>query len=150
MPDAVKNLKLFFFVELFGSHNFVSVLQMGGIMAGILLVLSVLGYLLYAAIMGGSYCVVFTMDDEGILQEQQPKQAKKASIVADLLILAGIAAGRPGVVGMGMSSARRTSMYTTFKGTKKLTSLPKKNTIKLDSPMDHNRIWCDPEDFDFV
>ena len=48
---------------------------MAGIMAGIFLVLSVLGYLLYAAIMGGKYCMIYSMDDAGILQEQQPRQA---------------------------------------------------------------------------
>ncbi len=113
--------------------------------------LSVLGYLLYAAVMGGKFCVLYTMDDKGILMEQQAKQAKKADILADLLVLAGALVGNVTTVGMGLSSARRTSMYSTFKGMKKLTAAAKKDLIKMDAPMDHNRIWCeDDEDYNFV
>ena len=46
---------LFFIIELFDSHNYGFVLQMVGIMFGIFFVLSILGYLIYAAVMGGKY-----------------------------------------------------------------------------------------------
>ena len=141
---------IFFIVELFGGHNYMSVLEMAGIMAGIFLVLSVLGYLLYAAIMGGKYCVVFTMDDKGILHEQQAKQAKKADIIADLLVIAGALSKNITTTGIGLSSARRTAMHTTFKGTKKVSGFAKRGLIKVDSPMDHNRVYCEDEDFNFV
>ena len=84
---------IFLIVELFGDHNYADVLKMGGIMAAIFLGLSILGYLLYAAMMGGKYCVIFTLDEKGILHEQQAKQAKEASIIGDLLVLAGSASG---------------------------------------------------------
>ncbi|MBR5731753.1 MAG: hypothetical protein IKX89_07385 [Firmicutes bacterium] len=141
---------IFFIVELFGSHDYMGVLQMAGIMIGIFLVLSVLGYLLYAAIMGGSYCVVFTMDDKGILHEQQARQAKKADLISDLLVIAGALSGNVTTIGVGLSSAKRTTMHTTFKGTKKLSGFAKRGLIKLDSPMDHNRVYCEEEDFNFV
>ena len=140
-----------FIIELFGDHNYRFVFEAVGIMLAIFTVLSVLGYLLYAAVMGGKFCVLYTMDDKGILMEQQAKQAKKAEIIADLLVLAGALSGRVTTVGMGLSSARRTSMYSTFKGTKKLTAAAKKDLIKMDAPLDHNRIWCeDDEDYNFV
>ena len=142
---------LFFIIELFGDHNYRFVFEMVGIMMGIFVVLGILGYLLYAAMNGGKFCVLYTMDDKGILVEQQAKQAKKAEIIADLLVLAGALTGNLTTVGMGLSSARRTSMYSAFKGTKKLKAVPKKDLIKMDAPMDHNRIWCeDDEDFNFV
>ena len=140
-----------FIIELFGDHEYRFIFEMMGIMIGIFAVLGILGYLLYAAIMGGKFCVLYTMDDAGILMEQQAKQAKKAEIIADLLVLAGALSGNVTTVGMGLSSARRTSMYSTFKGTKKLTAMPKKEVIKMDAPMDHNRIWCeDDDDYNFV
>ena len=73
---------IFLLVELFGSHDYLGVLKMVGIMSAILLSLSVIGYLVYAAIMGGTYCVVYTMDDKGILQEQQMKQARMLAVDA--------------------------------------------------------------------
>ena len=140
-----------FIIELFGDHEYRFIFEMMGIMIGIFAVLGILGYLLYAAIMGGKFCVLYTMDDAGILMEQQAKQAKKAEIIADLLVLAGALSGNVTTVCMGLSSARRTSMYSTFKGTKKLTAMPKKEVIKMDAPMDHNRIWCeDDDDYNFV
>ena len=141
---------IFLIIELFDGHNYGSVLQGAGIMIGIFFVLGILGYLLYAAIMGGKYCVVYTMDDKGILSEQQPKQAKKANIIADLLVLAGALAGNVTTVGIGLSSARRTSMHTTFAGTKKLTGVARKGLIKTDALLSHDRTYCEPEDFNFL
>ena len=141
---------IFFIIELFDSHNYMFVLQMFGILCGIFLVLGILGYVIYAAIMGGKYCVVYTMDDKGILSEQQPKQAKKANIIADLLVLAGALSGNVTTVGIGLSSARKTSMYSSFEGTKKLTGVAGKGLIKMDARLSHDRAYCEQEDFNFV
>lgn len=138
-----------FISELFGSHNYMEVLKTGGIMFAIMFGLALIGYFVYAMIMGGKYCVIFTMDYEKITHEQQPKQVKKANVVADLLTFAGALSGNPTVVGVGMSSSNAI-MHTSFLEIKKITSLKKKNTIKLDSPMNHNRVFCEKEDFDFV
>lgn len=141
---------IFLIVELFGSHDYFGVLKMVGIMSAIFLALSVIGYLVYAAIMGGTYCVVYTMDDKSILQEQQMKQARKADLLADILTLAGALTGNMTTAGMGLSSARRTSMCSAFEGTKKVTGIGKKGLTKLDSPLSHDRIYCERDDFEFV
>ena len=143
-------MAIFLIVELFGDHRYEDVLKMGGIMAAIFLGLTILGYLLYAAMMGGKYCVIFTMDEKGILHEQQAKQAKKASIIGDLLVLAGAASGNLTTIGIGMTHGNRNAMYTAFKGTKKLTGIRRKNTIVLREGLSNNRVWCEDEDFDFV
>ena len=141
---------IFLIVELFGDHNYADVLKMGGIMAGIFLGLSILGYLLYAAMMGGKYCVIFTMDEKGVLHEQQAKQAKKAPLIGDLLVLAGAVTGNLTTVGIGMTHGNRNAMYTAFSGTKKLTGIRRKNTIVLREGLSNNRVWCEDADFDFV
>ena len=41
-------------------------------------ILSGLGYLIYALIMGGRYSVEFEMDEKGIYHRQSPSQAEKA------------------------------------------------------------------------
>lgn len=141
---------LFFIIELFADHNYIFVLEMMGIMAGIFLVLIILGYLLYAAIMGGSYCVIYTMDDKGIFQQQQEKQAKKAELIADLTVLAGLLSRNMTTTGIGLTSARKTSSHTTFKGTKKLTGISRKGLIKIVKGLSHDRVYCGREDYEFV
>ncbi|MBR0129821.1 MAG: hypothetical protein IJM08_00790 [Firmicutes bacterium] len=138
-----------FIVELFGDHQYNFVLQLMGVLAGIFVVLILLGYFLYAAIMGGKYIVIYKMDDEGIFQQQQEKQAKKAEVIANLTVLAGLLSRNLTTTGIGLTS-RRTSMYTTFEGTKKLTGVPSKGLVKLDCLMSHDRIYCEPEDYEFV
>ena len=49
-----------------------------GLTAAILFVLSFAGYYLYAAIVGGKYIVVMTMDHNEVVHQQLPKQMKKA------------------------------------------------------------------------
>ena len=56
------------------------------IMFGIFAVLLVLGYLLYAAIMGGVYIVDFEMDEKTIVHAQCAKQSKKAEAIGFPLI----------------------------------------------------------------
>jgi hypothetical protein len=130
--------------------GFLANLKIFGIIMLATVVISVLGYLLYAAMMGGKYCVVFAMDEKGILHEQQARQAKKASLIGDLLVLAGAVTGNLTTVGIGMTHGSRNAMYTAFTGTKKLTGVRRKNTIILREGLSSNRVWCEDEDFDFV
>ena len=84
-----------------------------------------LGYLLYALIMGGKYCVLFEMDDNAM-------------------------AGRPGVVGTGMLAGARTSMYTSFADVRSVESCPGRNLIKVNELLNKNQVYAEDEDFDFV
>ncbi len=54
------------------------VVQTAAILFGIFLVLSIIGYLVFAFIIGGKYCVVFEMDDAGVNHKQHEKHVKKA------------------------------------------------------------------------
>ena len=108
-----------------------------------------LGYLLYAAVMGGKYCVMFEMDEKGVNHRQMPHQVKKAQALADLTALAGLAAGRPGVAGAGLN-ASRTEMYTAFADVRRIKAYPARRLIKLNERLSHNQVYAGQEDFDFV
>ena len=139
-----------FIIELFDSHNYLDTLKFGGIMAALMGCLCILGYFVYACIMGFTYNVKFVMDENGILHQQEAKQAKKTEKIADLTTIAGALSGNLTVTGIGLSSARKTSMYTSFKGVKKLKAVKKRSLIKLDAPFNHNQVYCNSEDFDFI
>jgi len=114
-------------------------------MFGVILILCCIGYLLYALIMGGSYCVVFTMDEKGVLHSQQNSQVKKANIMSELVMLMGAASGNPTFVGTGMLSTR-SEMYTKFSSVRTIKTNRKWNTIHLGG----NQVYARDEDFDFV
>ena len=107
--------------------------------------LVIIGYFLYAAIMGGKYCVVFTMDEKGVKHAQHKAQVKKATLLSEITMLAGAMAGKPGVVGAGMAAAR-TEMYTKFSQVKTIRIDRARNTIHLSG----NEVYARDEDFDFV
>ncbi len=112
-------------------------------------VLTGVSYLIYAAIMGGKYCVMFEMDDNGINHKQMPKQAEKAELLSALTMMAGAASGSLSTVGLGMASAE-TEMYSEFVNVRELKAFPRSNLIKVNGRLQHNQVYADAEDFDFV
>lgn len=105
--------------------------------------------LIYAAIMGGKYIVLFTMDEHGINHAQIPTQAKKARNIAAAAFLIGAASGSFGGMAGGLAAAN-TEMYTSFAKTRKVRFYPRRETIKIRQTLSHNQIYAKPEDFDFV
>lgn len=120
-----------------------------GIIFAVMTAITVLGYLLYAAIMGGKYIVDFTMDENGVLHEQTPAQAKKAKKLGALTATLGAVSGRPSVAGAGINSTR-TKMYSDFKKVKKIKAYPRRGVIKLNAPFNKNQVYASKEDFEFV
>ena len=126
------------------------VAELAGILFAIMLVITILGYLLYSYMMGGTYCALFEMDENGICNKAQEKHIKKAELIGAITVIAGIASGRPGVVGTGMLASARTSMYTRFDSVKELEILPKQHLIRLNGTLDRNQVYAEEEDFAFV
>ncbi|MBO4392312.1 MAG: zinc ribbon domain-containing protein [Clostridia bacterium] len=112
-------------------------------------VITIIGYLIYAAIMGGKYIVDFEMDENGINHAQAAKQAKKAKAIGTATMVAGLATGRLTTVGVGLN-AQRTEMYSDFNRVKKVKAYPRKNTIKVNETLNHNQVYASDEDFEFV
>ena len=117
---------------------------------GVFLVLVFLGYAIVAGMYGGKYTILFTMDEHGVNHEQIPEQAKKAQKLGAITALAGAAAGRPGIVGMGINTAARTSMYSTFADVRSVKRGKWGNVIKLREILSNNQVYVRDEDFDFV
>ena len=126
------------------------VAELAGILFAIMLVITILGYLLYSYMMGGTYCALFEMDENGICNKAQEKHIKKAELISAITVIAGIASGRPGVVGTGMLASARTSMYTRFDSVKELEILPKQHLIRLNEKLSRNQVYAEDEDFAFV
>jgi len=125
---------------------FVSSLKMIGITLLAIIPVGILGYLIYSWQMGWYYCVVFEMDENGILHAQQENQVKKAGLLTDIAILAGLAAGNPTTVGSALLAKTNTSMYTEFEDVFMLRAVRERNVIYINN----NHVYVQDEDFDFV
>ena len=115
-----------------------------------LLALAGLAYLLYAAIMGGKYCVVFEMDEKGVKHTQLARQVKKAELLGVITALVGLASKNPGTMGAGLLAGSRTALYSDFSRVKKLKAIPRRNVIKVNAPLSKNQVYAEDGDFDFV
>lgn len=108
-----------------------------------------LGYLIYAAIMGGKYIVEFEMDEKGVNHKQIASQARKAKKLGRATMIAGAASGRIGTVGAGMN-AQRTEMYSEFAKVRKVKAYPRRGLIKVNERLGHNQVYVAKEDYEFV
>ena len=107
------------------------------------------GYLIYAAVMGGKYVVEFEMDEQGVTHRQIESQAKKARRLGRAAASAGLAAGRPSAAGAGLA-AQRTEMTTAFARVRALKADRRRGVIHLREGLSRNQVYVCDEDFAFV
>ena len=107
-------------------------------------------YLLYAALQGFKYCVMFDMDGEGVTHTQMPRQFKKAQAMSLITMLMGAAAGNPGAVGTGMLAGSKQSMVSHWTAVKSIEINAKHNVIKVNERLNKNQVYAEDADFEFV
>ena len=117
---------------------------------GVFAVISLLAYAIVAGMYGGKYTILFTMDEHGINHEQIPEQAKKARKLGMLTAGAGAAGGSLSTMGLGISVASRTSMYSNFASVRSVTRGKWGNVIKIREILSNNQVYVRDEDYDFV
>ena len=118
--------------------------------AVILFALSIVSYFILAGIYGWKYIVLFEMNEEAIRHIHMNKQFKKAEAMGWLTALIGAASGHPGISGTGLLAATKQETVTEFSKVKKMKVLRGLHTIKLDGLLNHNQIYANGEDYDFV
>lgn len=125
-------------------------IQMFGLMVVISTVLALVAYPISALINGGIYQVIFEMDEQGISHTQMQKQFKRNQVLAIITSLAGAAAGSPGTTGAGLLAGSKQSSYSEFSKVTKIKSVQSRHVIYLNAGLDHNQIYVEDADFEFV
>lgn len=115
-----------------------------------ILLLGLAAYLVYAAIMGGKYCVLFEMDDKGITHTQISSQFMKARTLSEMAVLLGMMTGNIGTIGTGLLAGSKQSMSSDWDKVKSVISCPKRNIIKVNGLFNKNQIYVSDKDFEFV
>ena len=125
-------------------------LRLVGLLALLFMGLTIVGYVAYAFVQGGKYCVVFTMDEHGVTHKQLPKQFEKAQVIGGLNVLAGLVAGNLSQMGMGMLAATHDSTTSDFASVTSVTGSRALCVIKVNEPLAKNQVYVEPGDYDFV
>lgn len=130
--------------------GFWSETKMFALLTASMLALSLIAYLLYAAVMGGKYCVLFEMDENGIRHTQAPRQFQKAQLLAAITALSGMKSGHIGTVGTGLLAGSKASSYSEWRLVKSIAVHPRLNLIKVNAPLNKNQVYAEASDFAFV
>ncbi len=133
-----------------GAEDVAGVFVSGGGIALLFIVLTIVGYVIYAIMNGGKYCVVFTMDDEGITHKQLPRQYKKAQVIGALNVIAGVASGNLSQTGLGILAATHDMTSSNFASVRSVKGSRALRVIKVNEPMAKNQVYVEPGDYDFV
>ncbi len=116
----------------------------------VMLGLGAFSYLILAFIYGWTYQVLLTMDDDGVELRQMKKDFQKSQAIGWLTALAGLATGNLGGAGTGILAATRDSSYSEFKQVRKVQSVRRRHVIYVNQTLDHNQVYAEDADFDFV
>ena len=113
-------------------------------------VLSLLGYLIVAAMYNGKYIALFEMDETQVVHTQVPEQFKKAWWIGIITAFVGLLSKHPGMSGVGLMSASRSSSTSVFANVRKVKRRRWMLLIKVNQLLDRNQVYVRKEDYDFV
>lgn len=123
--------------------------KLTGIMIGIFFVLTILGVLITAAILG-KYVVLFEMDEKEVVHIQMPRQVKKAEVIGFITVLVGAMAKNPTTMGAGLLAASKSRSSSEFANVRRVKAYRKRNLIKVNQLFNKNQVYVADEDFGFV
>ena len=123
--------------------------KLTGIMIGIFFVLTIIGVLITAAILG-KYVVLFEMDENEVVHIQMPRQVKKAEVIGFITVLVGAMAKNPTTMGAGLLAASKSRSSSEFANVRRVKAYRKRNLIKVNQLFNKNQVYVANEDFDFV
>ena len=108
-------------------------------------------YIVFAAIHGGKYDIVYKMDDKGVSFITAKGTMDKVKKTALLGAVAGIAAGSLSTVGSSILTATRSSMYTKFSAVTKVVIYNRsKKLVLTENHVAKNHIYAEQDDFEMI
>lgn len=123
--------------------------KLTGIMIGIFFVLTIIGVLITAAVLG-KYVVLFEMDEKEVTHIQMPRQVKKAEVIGLITALVGAMAKSPTTIGAGVLATAKTKSTSEFVNVRRVKARRRFNLIKVNQLLDKNQVYVADEDFVFV
>lgn len=120
------------------------------VLTAVFFVLGCVAYFFVSWYYGWKYSILFIMDEQQVVHKQLPGTEGKARAIGKLTAMAGAASGKPGMVGMGILAANRTSMSSSFSSVRRIKPCRRRHLIKVRERFSRNMVFVADEDFDFV
>lgn len=120
------------------------------ILLAVFFVISIISYLILAAMYGWKYMVLFEMTEDYVRHIQMPRQFQKAQALGWLTMLSGRSAGKPAMAGLGLDVSARNTSVSEFKNVAVVKPRRRRNTIYVNQRLDRNQVYAGDADFDFV
>ena len=120
------------------------------ILIAVFLVLGCVAYFFVSWYYGWKYSILFIMDEKEVVHKQLPGTEGKARAIGKLTALVGVAGGKPGMMGMGILAATRTSMSTSYSSVRRIIPCRRQHLIRMRERFSRNMVFVGDEDFDFV
>lgn len=131
----------------FWFEGFLELVKVFGLIILGMTVLLAVALIIYAAIMGGKYCVLFEMNEKGVKHIQAPKQFKKAQVMALIL---GVTSKNIGRKGQALLIASKSESHSEWRVVRSISCHPRTHVIKVNELLEKNQVYVGPEDFEFV
>ncbi len=120
------------------------------ILIAVFFVISIISYLIMAAMYGWKYMVLFEMTEDYVRHIHMPKQFKRAQALGWLTMLAGRSSGKLSMAELGLNISARDTSTTEFKNVVVIKPRRRRNTIYVNQRLERNQIYGGNSDFDFV
>lgn len=112
--------------------------------------LSVAVYLLMAVYYGGTYCVIYEMDENGVLYMRMKSYFKKKRAREYISYLSGLKRKPKSITKEDMYRSSKETKYFSFDGVKKVRYNKRTGVIMLKRSVFTDKIYIDPVQFAFI
>lgn len=114
----------------------------------LLLLLLLFSFFLVMIVYGGKYAPGFIVDDAGIVNYTQEKQAKRGKIINALTVALGLLSGNPTAAGAGMIAQSRQVVRVKWKNIRRVRYYPKNRTILVNGGFGEKiALFCTAENY---
>ena len=120
------------------------------ILIAVIFAVSILAYLIVAAVFGWKYVVLFEMTETYVRHIQMPRQVRRAEALGYLASLVGSMAGRPSAVGAGILASAKNVSTSEFQNVRSVKALRKRDVIYVSQTLEKNQVYASGADFDFA
>lgn len=118
---------------------------------GLIGALFLLTFIFIKLVYRGKYAAGFIIDQKGILNYTQEKQAKKNRIINSLTVVLGLMTGKVTAAGAGFLAQSRQSVFVRWNRVRKVKCYPKSRTILIKGGFAETiAVFCTKENYDEI
>lgn len=115
-----------------------------------LLLMSLVGYFIWAGMNGGSYVALMVMDEQSVTHRQMPKQVKRDQVLGAIGAMTGAAMDEMSLAASSLLAASVNSWTSQFSSVRLIKAKPRRHLIMVNERLTKNRIYVGPESYDWV